>query len=232
MKDNTEQLGEDPRDPATRAFDAMREELATVSQSVESLGASIQQSRPYDYRKTLGQILRAQEGVEAELQVLKTRPALQSTPESFSKEMERERERLVVKDKSELRETIDILRNNSHYLKDLVQSAWDANTQLWMLIVTGFCGILVGSIFCFQIVTSIANLAPESTLLPENIASKILGRSMPKAGVRLIKKGDPGAWEFIEEASNILSKNIDDIKACKKEAVEKKKEIKCGIRIE
>jgi len=232
MNNDFDQPDEDLRDPATRAFDALRDELVNVRQSVESLNVNIQQSRPYDYRKTLGQILRTQEGVETELQTLKTRPAMQYTPESFSQEMERERERLTAKDKKELRDAIETLRNNCSYLKDLVQSAWDANTQLWMLIATGISGIMVGSIFCIPILTFVAGLAPESMALPESIASDILGLSMPKAGIRLIKKGDPVAWEFIEEANNILRKNINDIKACKKEAVEKKKEVKCSIFIE
>ena len=58
MNINPDHIDEDPRDSATRAFDALRNELIHVRQSVESLNTSILQSRPYDYRKTLGEILR------------------------------------------------------------------------------------------------------------------------------------------------------------------------------
>jgi len=56
MSNHMNQEDEDPRDPATRAFDALRDELASVRQSVDALHAGIQQSRPHDYRRTLARI--------------------------------------------------------------------------------------------------------------------------------------------------------------------------------
>lgn len=232
MNNNPDNIDQDPRDPATRAFDALRNELTDVRQSVESLNTSIQQIRPYDYRKTLGEMLRFQEGVENELKALKSRPAIQYTPESFSREMERERERLAAKDKSELQNAINVFANNSRRLKELSEIAWEASTIRWIYVGIGFAGILFGAVFCFYIVTFIAGLTPESMKLSENIAKNILGRSMKESGFHLIKTGDPHMYDFIQDSTEFMRNNFKTIKNCREEAAKRKKVIECMIVIQ
>ena len=229
MSNHSNQEDEDPRDPATRAFDALRDELARVRQSMEDLRAGIQQSRPHDYRRTLGEILRVQEGVEAELHALKARPAIQYTPESFSQEMERERTRLVENDRREIRDTINGLDDTLRKLKKLLETTFEDYMIKWMIIAAGFIGILFGSIFCFSVVTFLAGLAPESLKMPEDIASHILGLPMQDAGVRLIYRDNPNVWDNIIYINNIMRNNYDAIDKCKKEATYNKKEVKCLI---
>jgi Family of unknown function (DUF6118) len=229
MTNNLNQTDEDIRDPATRAFDALRNELMNVRQSVETLRASIQQSPPHDYRKTLGEILRVQEGVQAELHALKTRPAIQYTPESFSQEIERERSRLVENDKREIRGTIDALGKCSQQLNELIQRGWDANSQLWMLIFVGLSSLIIGSALFLPIAAFIARLMPESMNMPENMASYILDLPMQKAGIRLIYKDDPKVWEIISYNNNMMRNNYDAIEKCKKEVLETKKDVKCTV---
>lgn len=48
MSNHSNQEDEDFRDPATRAFDRLRDELASVRQSMEDLRAGIHQSLPGD----------------------------------------------------------------------------------------------------------------------------------------------------------------------------------------
>ena len=231
MSNHSNQEDEDPRDPATRAFDALRDELARVRQSMEDLRAGIQQSQPHDYRRTLGEILRVQEGVEAELHALKARPAIQYTPESFSQEMERERTRLVENDRREIRDTINGLDDTLRKLKKLLETTFEDYMIKWMIIAAGFIGILFGSIFCFSVVTFLAGLAPESLKMPEDIASHILGLPMQDAGVRLIYRDNPNVWDNIIYINNIMRNNYDAIDKCKKEATYNKKEVKCLIAI-
>ena len=216
MSDTSKQNDEDDRDPATRAFDALRDELTSVRQSVETLHTSIQQNRPHDYRKTLGEILRAQQSVDDELRSLRSHPAINVTHEGFSHQIEREKDRLVAGEKRQLNDTINALR---------------ANAQKWILISTGFACILFGAIFAFSIVTFIVRLAPESLKMPEHIASDVLGTSMQEAGIRLIQKDNPDAWEFVKEGNRILNNNMDALKVCKKEAIETKKDVKCTVKI-
>ena len=227
MSNHSNQADEDFRDPATRAFDALRDELARVRLSVEDLNTGIQQSRPHDYRRTLGEILRVQEGVEAELHVLKTRPAIQYTPESFSREIERERSRLVEGDKREIRSTIDALNKHSHQLNELVQRGTDANAQSAILFITALFCLILGSTLFLPIAAFIARLMPESMNMPENMASYILDLPMQKAGIRLIYKDDPKVWENVSYNNKVMSSNSDAIEKCKKEMLETKKEVKC-----
>lgn len=109
MSDTLKQNDEDHRDPATRAFDALRDELARVRQSMEDLRAGIQQSRPHDYRRTLGEILRAQEGVEAELQSIKSHPAINLTPDRFAHQLEEAKNEMIKADRRKLKVIMDAL---------------------------------------------------------------------------------------------------------------------------
>jgi Family of unknown function (DUF6118) len=231
MSNHSNQEDEDFRDPATRAFDVLRDELVRVRQSVETLNAGIQQSRPYDYRRTLGEILRVQEGVEAELHSLKTRPAIQYTPESFSREIERERSRLVEGDKREIRGTIDGLGKISNQLNELVQRGLDANAQSAMLVVTALLCLIIGSMFFLPIAAFIVRLMPESMNMPENMASYILDLPMQKAGIHLIYRDDPKVWESVSYNNNVMRNNSDAIEKCKKEAIDTKHEVKCLVSI-
>ena len=229
MSNHSNQEDEDFRDPATRAFDALRDELARVRQSMEDLRTGIQQSRPHDHRRTLGEILRVQEGVEAELHTLKTRPAIQYTPESFSREIERERSRLVEGDKREIRGTIDALNKHSHQLNELVQRGTDANAQSAILFITALFCLILGSTLFLPIAAFIARLMPESMNMPESMASYILDLPMQKAGIRLIYKDDPKVWENVSYNNKVMSSNSDAIEKCKKEMLETKKEVKCMV---
>ena len=231
MTNNINQTNEDLRDPATRAFDALRDELTSDRQSVETLHTSIQQNRPHDYRKTLGEILRAQQSVDDELRSLRSHPAINVTHEGFSHQIEREKDRLVAGEKRQLNDTINALRANAHYMENLIAKGREANAQMWILISTGFACILFGAIFAFSIVTFIVRLAPESLKMPEHIASDVLGTSMQEAGIRLIQKDNPDAWEFVKEGNRILNNNMDALKVCKKEAIETKKDVKCTVKI-
>jgi hypothetical protein len=231
MSDSSNQNDEDLRDPATRAFDALRDELACVRKSVDALHTGIQQSRPHDYRRTLGEILRVQEGVEAELHTLKTRPAIQYTPESFSREMERERSRLVEGDKREIRGTIDALNRHSQKLNELVQRGVDANAQSAVLIITAALCLIIGSIFFLPIAAFIVRLMPESMNMPENMASYILDLPMQKAGILLIHKDNPKVWESVSYNNNVMRANSETIEKCKQEAIDTKHEVKCSVTI-
>ena len=231
MSNHSNQEDEDVRDPATRAFDALRDELARVRQSVDALHAGIQQSRPHDYRRTLGEILRVQEGVEAELHVLKSRPAIQYTPESFSREIERERLRLAEGDKREIRGTIDALNKHSQKLNELVQRGSEANAQSAILFITALFCLILGSTLFLPIAAFIARLMPESMNMPESMASYILDLPMQKAGIRLIYKDDPKVWESVSYNNNVMRNNYEAIEKCKNEAIDTKHEVKCSVII-
>ena len=191
MNNNPEQLDQDPRDPATRAFDALRDELINVRQSVENLNANIQKSRPYDYRKTLGQILRTQESVETELEAIKSHPAIRLTPDGFAQQLEKAKNELLKVDQQNLRTLLDVLKHNCIVLKSYVDGANEATFQRFLIAAAAFLSFCIGTVFSVYIVSYIANLVPLSWQAPERIASNILGETMRNAGIRLIKTNNP-----------------------------------------
>lgn len=229
MNNNTEQLEQDPRDPATRAFDALRDELINVRQSVESLGASIKQSRPYDYRKTLGQILRTQESVETELEAVKSHPAIRLTPEGFAHQLKQAKSELIKEDRRDLRILIDALTHNCLVMKSYVESANEAARQKLIIAGAAFLFFCLGTIFSITTISAIADLLPKTWQAPERISSNILGDTMRNSGIRLIKANNPSEWEQINYGKDFMHKYYDAIEKCKKETVETKKEVRCMI---
>ncbi len=187
MNNDFDQPDKDLRDPATRAFDALRDELINVRQSVENLNLNIKQSQPYDYRKTLGQILRTQESVETELAAIKSHPAISMTPGSFAQQFESAKNELLKVDQQNLRASLDILKHNCKMMKDYVESANEGAWQRLYICGAAVLFFCIGAVFSVYIVGFIANLAPRSWQAPERIASNILGETMRNSGIRLIK---------------------------------------------
>ena len=231
MNNDFGQPDEDLRDPATRAFDALRDELANVRQSVESLNLNIKQSQPYDYRKTLGQILRTQESVETELAAIKSHPAISMTPGSFAQQYESAKNELLKVDQQNLRALLDVLKHNCKMMKDYVESANEAVWQRLYISGTAVLFFCIGAVFSVYVVSFIANLAPRSWQAPERIASNILGETMRNAGIRLIQTNNPSEWSQINYGKDFMHKYYDTIEKCKKETIETRKEIKCTISI-
>ena len=147
MKNDFGQPDEDLRDPATRAFDALRDELANVRQSVESLNLNIKQSQPYDYRKTLGQILRTQESVETELEAMKSHPAIRLTPDGFAQQLEKAKNELLKVDQQNLRALLDVLKDNCKMMKDYVESANEAAWQRLYICGAAVLFFCIGTVF-------------------------------------------------------------------------------------
>lgn len=229
MNNNPDHIDQDPRDPATRAFDALRSELVDVRQSVESLNTSIQQIHPYDYRKSLGQILRAQEGIEIELEGIKSHPAIRLTPEVFAYQLNQAKSELIKEDRRDLRILIDALTHNCLVMKGYVESANEAACQKLIIAGTAFIFFCIGTVFSITTISAIADLFPDSWQAPERIASNILGGTMRNSGIRLIKANNPSEWEQINYGKDFIHKYYDAIEKCKKETVETKKEVRCMI---
>ena len=231
MSNHMNQEDEDFRDPATRAFDRLRDELASVRQSMEDLRAGIHQSRPHDYRKTLGEILRAQEGVEAELQSIKAHPAISLTPDRFALQLEEAKNEMVKADQRKLKVIMNALEHNCIAIKDYVDTANEANRQKIMIIGAGIICFGVGVFLSVTAVSAIAGLLPKSWQAPEFIASNILGASMHESGARLIRAANPERWNLLLEDSRIMNENREVIGKCLKDLQEIKKPIKCSIII-
>jgi Family of unknown function (DUF6118) len=231
MSDTSKQNDEDHRDPATRAFDALRDELASVRQSMEDLRAGIQQSRPHDYRKTLGEILRAQQSVDVELQAIKSHPAINLTPDRFSHQLEEAKKEAIRADRRDLKIIMDALMHNCITLRNYMEVAYKASHQRIMIASSGLIFFMVGTLFSNFTVSTLANLAPTSWQAPESIASSIMGMSMHNAGIRLINTDNPKWWQIIQDDNRIMNENREAVEKCKNELLETKRQVKCIIAV-
>jgi hypothetical protein len=229
MSDTSKQNDEDDRDPATRAFDALRDELARVRQSMEDLRAGIQQSRPHDYRRTLGEILRAQQNVDVELQAIKSHPAINLTPDRFVHQLEEARNEMIKADQRKLKIIMNALEHNCITIKDYFETANEASRQKIMVISAGIICFCIGTFLSVTTISAIANMLPTSWQAPELIASNILGATMREAGARLIRTDNPERWNMLLEDNRIMNENREPISKCLNDAIETKRGIKCTI---
>ena len=137
----------DQLDPAAKAFEAVRDEVSELRKSINQLSQNIQLIPTQDYRRTLAQILRAQENMSGEIKDLKSHPAINLTPEGFINKLEEIKDRVLEKERKSLRETEDMLRFNSNTIGNWIEQAREANRQNWWLVLVGCLTFILGGIF-------------------------------------------------------------------------------------
>lgn len=143
---------QDELDPAASAFVALRDEVADLRNSINQLAQQIQLIPTQDYRRTLAQILRAQENMSGEIKDLKSHPAINLTPESFINKLEEIKDRTLERERKSLRETEDTLRFNSNTIGNWVEQAGEANRQNWWLVLVGCVGLFIGGLIIFLLI--------------------------------------------------------------------------------
>ena len=139
----------DELDPAAKAFDALRDEVSDLRHSINQLSQNIQLIPTQDYRRTLAEILRAQENMSGEIKDLKSHPAINLTPEGFINKLEEIKDRVLERERKRLRETEDTLRFNSKTIGHWIEQAREANRQNWWLVLVGCVGLFIGGLIIF-----------------------------------------------------------------------------------
>jgi len=140
---------QDDLDPAARAFEALRDEVADLRHAINHLAQHVETIPTQDYRKTLAEILRAQDNMSAEITDLKSHPAISLTPEIFWQELEKTKDRSLQKERKSLNAMEDTLRTNSNMIGQWIEQARTANIQNWRIIQVGSLGIVLGGAIVF-----------------------------------------------------------------------------------
>ena len=143
---------QDELDPAARAFEALRDEVADLRRSINQLSQNIQLIPAQDYRRTLAEILRAQDKMSGEIKDLNSHPAINLTAEGFINKLEEIKERSLERERKRLRETEDTLRFNSKTIGNWIEQAREANRQNWWLVLVGCVGLLIGGLIVFLLI--------------------------------------------------------------------------------
>ena len=144
---------QDELDPAARAFEALRDEVSDLRHSINQLSQNIQLIPTQDYRRTLAQLLCAQENMAGELKELKSHPAINLTPEGFINKLEEIKDRILERERKRLRETEDTLRFNSNTIGNWIEQAREANRQNWWLVLVGCIGLFIGGLIIFLLIS-------------------------------------------------------------------------------
>ena len=142
---------QDTLDPAAKAFEALRDEVLDLRRSINQLSQNIQLIPTQDYRRTLAEILRAQDNMSGEIKDLKLHPAINLTPESFINKLEEIKERSLEKERKRLRETEDTLRLNSKTIGNWIEQAREANRQNWWLVLASVLGFVLGALLIYAL---------------------------------------------------------------------------------
>ena len=142
---------QDELDPATKAFEALCDEVLDLRRSINQLSQNIQLIPTQDYRRTLAEILRAQENMSGEIKDLKSHPAINLTPEGFINKLEDIKERVLEKERKRLKETEDTLRFNSKTIGHWIEQAREANRQNWWLVLASVLGFVLGALLIYAL---------------------------------------------------------------------------------
>ena len=143
---------QDELDPAASAFEALRDEVLDLRRSINQLSQNIQLIPTQDYRRTLAEILRAQDNMSGEIKDLKSHPAINLTPEGFINKLEEIKDLTLERERNRLRETEDTLRFNSNTIGNWVEQATEANHQNWWLVLVGCVGLFIGGLIIFLLI--------------------------------------------------------------------------------
>jgi predicted nucleic acid-binding Zn-ribbon protein len=149
MRKNLITPEQDDLDPAARAFEALRDEVADLRHAINHLAQHVETIPTQDYRKTLAEILRAQDNMSAEIKDLKSHPAISLTPEIFLQELEKTKDRSLQKERKSLNTMEDTLRANSNMIGHWIEQARAANIQNWRIIQVGCLRLILGGLLIF-----------------------------------------------------------------------------------
>jgi len=173
-------------DPATFAFEALREEVALVRRAVAGLSAERASIEIPDYSETLGQIMRASSATRQSVKALAETPAQLLSARDWSRELATAAQEARRSDQQAFAEARHGFERMAAEMAAHLRSARSAERQREWLISTTAGGIVAGVLLLAIIVGPLVRAMPESWYWPERMAATILARTRkPRACVSL-----------------------------------------------
>jgi hypothetical protein len=218
-------------DPATLAFDALREEVALVRRAVAGLAAERGATEIADYSETLSRILRESAAMANSLKTLAGSPALHRTALSLAREIAEAGNEARRSDREALTEARDAFRQAARDIAAKLAIAKAAGSQRQWLLWPGIGGFVAGMLVLAIGIGPAVRAVPQNWQWPERIAAGIVGTDQEAAGTRLIESAAPERWRDIVFGLGIVSDNRDVLDRCKKAATGKTESVRCAIEI-
>lgn len=218
-------------DPATLAFEALREEVALVRRAVAWLAAKQASIDSPDYSETLGQIMRASATTARSLKTLAEMPGLRFSAQDWGREIAAAAQEARRSDQQAFAEARRGFERMAAEMAARLRSARSAQRQSQWLISATAGGIVAGILLLAIIIGPVVRAMPESWHWPERVAASILGADEEAAGARLIKTATPDRWRDVVAGYQIINDNRAAIAQCKRSEAKTTSKIRCAIEI-
>jgi hypothetical protein len=220
-----------PTDPATLAFEALREEVTLVRRAVVGLAAERAALEIPDYSETLAKIVRESAATTVNLKMLAAMPALRLTAQDWAREIAVAGNEARRSDLETLTQARDALRQAVRELTAKLTSAKSADNQRQWLLWTGTVGFFAGIVLFAIAIGPVVRAMPDNWHWPERIAANIVRMDQESAGARLIAIAAPDRWRDIVLGYRIVSDNRDAIAQCRKGPTSTRESVRCAIEI-
>lgn len=149
-------------DPATRAFEQMRGEIALVRRAVEKLAAERADIVIPDYSTTLGEIAQRLGATAQGMKALAAQPAMQITPDEMASQIDAAALNARQSDHTAIAEAQSRFNQASHDLRAIVRSARTVEQQRRHLYWAAVGGVWIGMLLWAIVPGVLARSAPPS----------------------------------------------------------------------
>lgn len=134
-------------DPAVKAFEALRGEVALLRMAMEGFAAEHRSIQIPDYSESIGQLTRKADAIGRKLVALSELPAFALPPEGFSRQIIAASETVRAHDRETTLPGRDALRASISELTRSLLSAREANKQniwlIWSASASALAGVLI-----------------------------------------------------------------------------------------
>lgn len=234
--DDEQSLLNEPKsqeESAAQAFARLDGRIAMMARAVEHLAAERASIDIPDYSATLGQMNTRIAAIAQGLASIAEKPAMQLTPEGLAARMDAAAERSRSTDRQTLTEAREGYREAVQSIRTVVGAARTKKEQHRHLLWTMGGGIAAGCLLWSILPGVVLRTLPIGWHMPESMAAHIMGEpNLWEAGGRMLRAGDPRAWEAILTADRVQRDNRDTIAGCERAASKAEKVVRCTIDID
>ena len=223
---------QDVSDPAAKAFEALREEVALSRRAVAGLAAERASIEIPDYSATLGEIAKGIADMAETTARLASRPALSLMPSEIARQIAASAVESRRDDHAKLESACKYLDEVSVHLKTRLSLARKADAQNQWLMISGLTGLLAGILLWALGFGPMVRAMPSSWRLPEHMAARMLQLDTWSAGEQLMRSAQPDNFHRLVLASYLADDNRDRISACQASAARLQKPVTCVVQVQ
>lgn len=232
MEDKRSLLNEPEQETAAQAFARLDGRIAIMARAVEHLAAERASIDIPDYSATLGQMNSRMVAFAQSLAAIAEKPAMQLTPEGLAARMDAAAKKSRATDSATLQEAREGHQEAVRTIRSLVGVISSSHEHRRHLIWAVSSGLVAGCLVWSILPGAFLRALPASWHMPESMAAHIIGEeTLWDAGARLMRAGNPDAWQGLTDAVQMRRDNLDAITRCEQEALKARRPTRCTIKI-